>query len=287
MAGSNTTLRLALTQKKPPILCNERSMKNTHSNNWPAIDLEVWSEFKLVNLDNEYGSLLNKHVPEHDLVFPRADQNLHGITINGLDDIKRIIAWNDLLMRPTLDIAKSAFAHIEGDAISHAYTPVDKSTIAKVEGPNRKVFVDHVITLQADPWRNLVVGLGKPSSRFNMGGIHSANARISEHGYVLRHLAHLCTSANTPYGYIQTDRELVACQFKRNGDRYKVYYMQIQWSTHGPERLTTDLALWWLCMKALSPAVLQIEDITPHPNDPTIWMDEFLGNPGEPSVPYY
>lgn len=40
--------------------------------------------------------------------------------------------------------------------------------------------------------------------------------------------------------------------------------MPIPWSSHGPTVLTTDLGLWWLCMKALSPEYdPQIEEIAP------------------------
>ncbi|KAI0008206.1 hypothetical protein F4779DRAFT_618868 [Xylariaceae sp. FL0662B] len=253
-AGQNTTLRLALTQNKVP--CNEQNSKNTcPTSKWPKIQsVEVWREFNLSNLNGEYTYLLDQPIPETPL---RVHKKLDGISIQGFKDIRLLISRNDALMQPTLDIAKSQFIHAQGLALSHAYKAFDGPTVANVEGHDGKVSVDHDIALDKVPRRNLVVGLGRSSRKFSMKEL----------------LGHFCRAANTPYGYIQTDQELVACYFKKHAeseiseggvkrDKFDVYVMPIPWSSHGPTVLTTDLGLWWLCMKALSPQYdPQIEDI--------------------------
>ncbi len=57
---------------------------------------------------------------------------------------------------------------------------------------------------------------------------------------MLRQIGHFCRTANTPYGYIQTNEELVACYFKKDvkPDTFKAYIMPISWSSHGPTVLT-------------------------------------------------
>ncbi|CAK7236769.1 hypothetical protein SCUCBS95973_009723 [Sporothrix curviconia] len=86
----------------------------------------------------------------------------------------------------------------------------------------------------------------------------------------------------TRYGYIQTDQELVACCFSagaettpggKSKDRedWAVEIMPVPWSAElrscgEPHILTTELALWWLCMLALSDghhALVPKADIVP------------------------
>ncbi|KAI0386001.1 hypothetical protein F5Y04DRAFT_161362 [Hypomontagnella monticulosa] len=62
----------------------------------------------------------------------------------------------------------------------------------------------------------------------------------------------MCNIANTRYWYIVTDQDLVACCFYKEAAGQRVKIMPIPWMLHGEEQLTTDLALWWLCMMALS-----------------------------------
>ncbi|KAI1461804.1 hypothetical protein F4805DRAFT_413388 [Annulohypoxylon moriforme] len=269
------TVRNVLTQNKPPVSCNDKNRQNTSRRlDWPDIEfIEIWHEFSLDNLNNEYSHLLDCNLG-NDTTPPQAYQELHGASINKLNDINLLIGWNGALMQATLNSSKAAFEHCKGLGLYHAYTTADKTTIASIEGSERKIKVDHVIALDKFPRRNLVIGLGKPSPKFSMGPIvrNGGCMRIvnSQHTLVLGQLGYMCKNADTPYGYIQTDQELVACYFKKNGDsgKYGAYVMPIPWSSHGPTVLTTDLALWWLCMKALSPPI--------DPNDEYI---EALGHP--------
>ncbi|CAH0045210.1 unnamed protein product [Clonostachys solani] len=68
-----------------------------------------------------------------------------------------------------------------------------------------------------------------------------------------RQLLAICKVAGTRYGYIQTDMELVVCRFTKNVDEeWKVAMMPIPVTTSGAGALTADLALWWICMLAIS-----------------------------------
>lgn len=224
------------------------------------------------------------------------DQMIDGLIIENTKGIKFIMSRNDALMQPTLNIAKSRFAHAEGLGLSHMCAAAGRTTAIKA-----RVSVDHVIALDKVPRRNLVVGLGKSSTKFSIAGFIHDHGPLQltqpAHLSVLSQLAHFYKAANTPYGYIQTDKELVACWFKRDGDPdkdYKVYVMAIPWSSYGTRRLTTDLGLWWLCMKALSPEHdPQMEQVDAsgaeaapppdylsqlfyyNPDDPSTWTTEF------------
>ncbi len=73
-----------------------------------------------------------------------------------------------------------------------------------------------------------------------------------QHLWPLRQLADICDVAKTRYGYIVTDQELVACCFyKSETGTWEAAVMPVPWSRHGQAQLTTDLALWWLCMLAM------------------------------------
>lgn len=67
-----------------------------------------------------------------------------------------------------------------------------------------------------------------------------------------RQLANVCERAKTRYGYIQTDQELVICRFCLEDDEWRVEIMPDPMSRQGLLALTSDLALWWLCMLGLS-----------------------------------
>ncbi|OTB03975.1 hypothetical protein M426DRAFT_12058 [Hypoxylon sp. CI-4A] len=253
-----TTLRLALTQLKPTIPCNETpgTMKNSFNAKWPTVkSVKLWSEFVLPNLLDAHGPHLSQSIH----AFPRTDEELEGKSIDGLDGTKFLTRWNCAMMASTLDNALSGFPHLNGTTLSHQYSNIDRPLYVEsigLGGP--RASADHLIELDGthSERQRLVVGLGKPSSRFSMkDAIHrdgTIHAKQTKHLFVPRQLANLCVKAGTLYGYIQTDKELVACHFTEAGGEYGVYVMRVPWSDHGSERLTTDLALWWLCMKALS-----------------------------------
>ncbi len=114
-----------------------------------------------------------------------------------------------------------------------------------------KITVDHVIGLDDYPAKTLVVGIGKPGSKWS--GRRLLDADTVELLWPVRQLANICRAAETRYGYIQTNEELVVCCFsERDQVMWNAAIMPIPWSRHGVEVLTSDLALWWLCMLAMS-----------------------------------
>lgn len=161
----------------------------------------------------------------------------------------------------TLQHAKMHLGLYQGTLLRLVYTREDKSVVAKLPSGPPKLAIDHIISLDEFPTHYLIVGLGRPSSMFSgtkLALILSQAAAKSpiELMWPVRQLANLCDLTNTRYGYIQTDEELVVFCFSKsanvNDTVWKAAMKPIPYSKHGPEALTTDLALWWLCMLAMS-----------------------------------
>lgn len=257
-AMDTTTLRRVLSQQKPHIHCGPLSSKNSAYGKWPKLvnAVTIWDDFHLANLNESYGHILDCPVPVHQLQVPRPDQALKGVTIENPDSVKHLIVWNDGMMRPTLEFAKRHLGLCPGIALRHRVFDADKNTIARIPHEPR-LAVDHVADLDDFPLPTLVVGLARPSVKWS--GMKLAYQLHNTSGsalWPLRQLANLCRATQTRYGYIQTDKEMVVCCFRKDGsehdERWKATIMPVPWSRHGPDTLTTDLALWWLCMLAMS-----------------------------------
>lgn len=81
--------------------------------------------------------------------------------------------------------------------------------------------------------------------------VNQLNDPATELVWPLGQLANIRKVAQTRHGYIQTDQEMVVCCFSEGPEGWKVAIMPVPWSRHGVDVLTTDLALWWLCMLAM------------------------------------
>lgn len=258
MAGQDTTLRHVLSQQKPLVPCEMTAKRNIVNKKWPELgdSVTIWDDFNLVNLNESYGHVLDLAVPAQLLVGAQPDQALAGVVINRAEDINRLISWNDGLMRPTLQFAKSHLGLHPGVTLHHKYSAADKSAFASIPNGPRRLIVDHVIALGDFPGPNLVVGLGRPSSKWSgaelADQLGDADGASEELLWPLRQLANICRIAQTRYGYIQTDEELVVCCFSKKAERWKVAIMPTPWCRSGVDEITTDLALWWLVMLAMS-----------------------------------
>jgi hypothetical protein len=255
MAGM-TTLRCYLSQQKPPVACSMKAGRNAISYKWPKLaplnPVTIWDDFNLTNRNESYGHILDFAVPESQLLAPEPNQALAGLAINKDDDIKHLISWNDELLWPALKFAQSYLGLYPGTVIRYEYSTADKLFIAKLPNASKNL-VDHVIKLDEFPEQNLLVGLGKPSSKWsNRKLAGQLNGTKSKLLWPLAQLASICEVAETRYGYIQTDEELVVCCFSKDREDWKAAIMRIPWSKHSVEVLTTDLALWWLGMLAMS-----------------------------------
>jgi hypothetical protein len=237
-----------------------KANRNSTHPNWPELDdfVTIWDDFNLNDLNESYGHVLDLAVPERLLVGPQAEQAFAGVEINKDEDINHLISWNDGLMQPTLQFAKSHHRLHPGVMLHHKSSTADKSAIARLSNGSRRLVVDHVIALDDFPAPNLVVGLGRSSPKWSGRRVADRLVNTSmEMLWPLRQLANICGMAKTRYGYIQTDEELVVCCFSQDPERadqtgWKVAMMPIPWSRHGVDVLTMDLALWWLCMLAMS-----------------------------------
>ncbi|KAK3943686.1 hypothetical protein QBC46DRAFT_361700 [Diplogelasinospora grovesii] len=223
-AGPNiTTLRRVLSQPKPFVPCKTKACKNTRGA-WPdfrADTITVWDDFNLDNLNESYGHILDLDVPEQRLAAPIEPGQVlaAAIEIAKPDDIRHLIRWNDKVIGPTLDFAREHLNLHDGVFLRHKISAPDNSAFARINDGRRPVRVDHFIALDEYPLSNLVIGLGRPSSKASF--------------WPLRQLANLCDIAKTRYG--------------RNAPNstWKVALMPIPCSR-------TDLALWWLSMLAMS-----------------------------------
>ncbi|KAL7929523.1 hypothetical protein V8C35DRAFT_315468 [Trichoderma chlorosporum] len=271
---ATTTLRHVLTQPKPCVPCKTGPIRNTKSARWPSIKsdtesdtITVWKDFNLDILNESYGHILDQDVLTAELAdAPHAKTFLDSVRIVEPDDIRYLIDWNNRMLGPTLKFAKERLGLHRGAPLRLTMTARDKSSIARVTNSQRTVKVDHRIEMCCYPLPDLVVGLGRPSSKFPARQV-ADKPEFANHEVLwpLRQLANMCETAGTRYGYIMTEEDFVACCFhkaeaepagparRKDGSlAMKVALMPVPWEQHGEEQLTTDLALWWMSMLALS-----------------------------------
>ncbi|XXH01049.1 hypothetical protein Hte_007400 [Hypoxylon texense] len=254
------TLRRLLTQSKPEVPCKTNAKKNT-SGKWPEViasNIRLWNEFNLNILNESYGHILDIEIPAGKLAGrPRAEAVLNDVEITKPIDTMHLIGWHDRILRPTLAFAKKHLQLHEGLTLEQYVSP-DKKEFERNQ-PNLRI--DHYVKLADYPVASLIVGLGLPSSKFQGRRLADRPEAASKDSLLpLRQLANLCDKASTRYGYIVTDQDLLVCCYYKTAvpgstaaaANWKVALMPVPWTRYGEGQLTTDLALWWLCMLALS-----------------------------------
>ncbi|KAH7150217.1 hypothetical protein B0J13DRAFT_285591 [Dactylonectria estremocensis] len=253
--GDTTSLRRALTQNKPPIQSYVTSTKNSINKDWPELPEGVtwWHDFNLANLNESYGHVLDIEVAADRLQVPHPDKELANVTIDKSESVDRLFAWNDGVMQPTLGFAKSFLGLYAGTALLHSCFDEQTTSLKICSGDkSRIVTVGHIIELDVVPRAKLVVGFGRPSSKWSSTKLPNQIDRATKTIlWPLRQLANMCRAAETCYGYMQTEDEMVVCCFSGHGEEWTAAIMPIPWSRHGTDKLTTDLALWWLFMLAM------------------------------------
>ncbi|EXU96876.1 hypothetical protein X797_009959 [Metarhizium robertsii] len=259
MASQRTaplTLRHVLCQQKPTILCKSKLNRNSRSLAWPEVAaFTIWRDFNLENLNDSYGHILDADDLLYPLELPQVEV-LQGVETEVDRDIGHLIAWNDALMQQTLLVAKTRLGICQESNLTYLYSTPDKSVIAKLPNASSGSQVDHVIGLDNRLEPVLVVGLGRLSSKWACMKLLAKLPQPSgEMALPLRQLGNLCRKAGTRYGYIQTEEDLVVCCFSDtdNGEDLKAAVMPVPCTKHGVNMLTSELALWWLCMIAMSP----------------------------------
>lgn len=224
-----------------------------------------WADFNVETLNESYGHILDLEVPMEQLAgAPRAEHVLQGIEINNPNHMMHLTGWNDRVLRPTLGFAKQHLGLHTGVHLHHfVLTPTNPCHV-RITNTHHPLHIDHFVALDDFTSPNLVIGLTRPSPNFQGRRLINHPQTVSGEGFwALRQLANLCDKAETRYGYIVTDGDLVVCCFfkpdaaaeSESSERknLKVALMPVPWTRHGAGQLTTDMALWWLSMLALSP----------------------------------
>ncbi|CAH0021754.1 unnamed protein product [Clonostachys rhizophaga] len=244
---SRMKLRQLLTQSKPPINCRSKSTSTyVNEDNWPKLrgHITLWADFNIGTLTSRYGKLLEMEMEHPEGV---AKEKLENLTIHGMKDIKQIIAWNASILEPALQFGQSQLP-LQKLRIVHEHTN------PHITAASSQTRVDHLIELKDAPTRTLVVGLGATSIKFR-GGAHLSRSnqknKASREENLMRQLAHACDLANSRYGYIQTNDELVACRFSCTGTVWEAEIMPIPMELSGDQGMTTALAIWWMAMLAM------------------------------------
>ncbi|KIH94908.1 hypothetical protein SPBR_03845 [Sporothrix brasiliensis 5110] len=183
---------------------------------------------------------------------------------------------------PLVKYAKQSMGLHVGTLLLHQFDNVEDGTKPIVAGVHNKTMIGHVIELGNHQRDVLVVGLSRTSVKWQ-GSALLKNPSTTEQEPTLpvRQLANLCAQTGTRYGYIQTDKELMVCCFGATksaqgiyGD-WKVFAMPTPWNMEVPlprhtgarsSLMSTELALWWLCMLSMGDAdrsIVEAKDIVP------------------------
>lgn len=193
------------------------------------------------------------------------DENSPGITIKVHDDAYHLIRRNRSMVQFAVEFAKSTM---------QLTTEEDGSSVATVVA--KKIKVGHMVTLDIKPDASkLVIVIALPSCKWTSSHFVPETEVPAAWELPLRQLANACEGAGTRYGYIQTDQELVVCRFALDDEdddqKWRADIMPVLMSRRGRNVLTSDLALWWLCMLSLS----QMEDFKLTTPDETQGIDQW------------
>ncbi|KAI8952683.1 hypothetical protein F4801DRAFT_577211 [Xylaria longipes] len=163
-----------------------KASKNTKGIKWPKLDsaIVLWDDFCLSTLnedeDESYGHMLDLEVPAAQLAAGSRSPS----PMTSCISTRRRRSFNN--------------------AVPHAYIYKDQVLVR----------VAHRVSLDEFPLQNLVVGLGRPSSKLQCRQVASNPGAMSKKGiWPLQQLANLCDTAKIRYGYIITKKDLLACCF--------------------------------------------------------------------------
>lgn len=267
-----TTLRQALTEAKCSVPCKVKG-RNTSGKGWPEFkeegevinNIDLWDAFTLQNLNESYGHVLDATIPEGELHVSDPGTAISIMEIKKPDDINHLIKWSDEVLCPTLGHARKQLRLVSGTALKCvvAHPKMQGKNVRHVSLRNSsgsgRVKADHLVEIDDYDQPTLVVGLGRPSSYFPVRELARGKHQSEEKMWPIRQLANLCKTANTRFGYILTDEDLLVCCLTPSGPNavpnskaWSAQIMPIPWTKAGETTLTTDLGLCWLCMLAMS-----------------------------------
>ncbi|TPX15764.1 uncharacterized protein E0L32_000098 [Thyridium curvatum] len=247
------TLRGILSQEKPAITLGFGPTDGVAVNNsWPRINRPtIWKAFTLETLNQSYGHILDAANPAGTYgTIPRAE-DVGKITNAELPEhLEPQSKWNNSILKCSVDFAKGKLpSPIRGNV---EYLPPTNHHLGIA--PRQT----HVIKLAGFDEPYLVVGLRRLTSQW-AGNTLATRIKAgldirANHLWPVRQLADACCRVGTRYGFIQTEEELVVFCFSKAADEtLSVTLNAISWANYdGQYHLTTNLALWWLCMLAIS-----------------------------------
>ncbi|KAJ9643810.1 hypothetical protein H2204_001955 [Knufia peltigerae] len=220
MANDQTTIRELLTTYKPLIDCTASGMRPTTSTKWPNLgNIKIWEDFTLAIIDRDFGFALDDPFT---IMNPRpAGFPLPvGHQINSLADLNALFKRNVDMLDETLVHARMILdLHFDKPCASDYATAQGYAKFLTIRS---NMALQHAIWLEHQPILNILAGLGKTSKQW-CGSALQKNIRNNDEPsqsllWPVRQLANICNKANTRFGYIQTDKELVVFEFTLRAD---------------------------------------------------------------------
>ncbi|KAI0390190.1 hypothetical protein F5Y17DRAFT_461988 [Xylariaceae sp. FL0594] len=179
-----------------------------------SLAISLWTEFNLETLNASYGHILDSPVPAGELVVPQPDNHYFSTrTLVAVNNTSMLTQWCDAVLSPTLEYARKTPDLHTGTALIHDIdNPAHQNPFTTVVSK-----ANHTVALDEPETATLINGLGRLSSQISKDNI----------------------SKRKDAGPTREDNWEAAIQV-------------VPWTKSGERQLTTDLALWWLCMLAIS-----------------------------------
>lgn len=263
------TLRMMLSSVKPKITYrpapNYRP-RNTSNAIWPEVEsARLWTDFTKENLekmntkvdrilDKDLDELWRQYAQQHEPM-----EFLMGRQASKVDGLRVLTQYNALCMQTAVGFFLGhEMSPFKGCSLMTRNTEPNGSDTKlppysgkHMQSPN----CDHYVCVESAPPTVLMIGLVRESRQFcAMNYLRDAEPDLEDNKFCpVRQLAQLCRLARVRYGYVQTENELSVWCFSPSdkADHFNVAFNVIPWSAYGDEQLTTDMALFWICLMGM------------------------------------
>jgi hypothetical protein len=244
------TLRELLSREKPIISHPSPTTDNTIDAEWPELrNIKIWSEFTLGSLNESYGHILDRDLSQNTPEPPESEALPHDV-ISSDEDINILIDWHNSLPKQCVEFAESHLG-LTVQIFPLLYPRRGRASTQPVDRVTR-VMDEAAVIFIAGVWRS-------SSSWKSTELMHQLEQPAEDLEWPLRQLANQCQEAQTRYGYILTEKELVVCRFSyclewtwAKKIPVSAEIMPIPWTNQGVDTLTTELAMWWLSALAMA-----------------------------------
>lgn len=224
---------------------------------WPVIqstDITEWEGLNLESLRQRFSHQLGSH---HLGLHGNADQaliaalaeceNISTGTTLRIAEQSTVTFYNETVV-PLLRVVNP------GEVFTQFSTLFPGTVRPTMPQKARNLRFDYYVGLRDSALSGLVVGLFVAESDFAERALSGDEKAQLRSKIQLGRLANMCYAANTNYGFIHTEEELMVCRFRRGilSRRWKAEGQSVYCTEPQPEELTTRLALWFHCMLAIS-----------------------------------